>query len=122
MKRVLIVNAGGRLSLSAEAGSYDQTVENLQRQINGLQRLDGTDEKIATVEVVESVEVAEKQSNTANVIIFVTAGLLDAAQSIKSKHPHLRVIVFTGLIPEVEVIVLSKQWWTLELIRDIITK
>ena len=121
MKNVVIVKAGGRLSLSADKGSYDTIVDSLQRQITGMEKFGHPDEKLATVQVVDSVEAAKQLLDRAEVMIFVTAGLLYEARSIKEANPRLRVVVLTGLIPEDEVILVAKQWWTPDLIRDVIT-
>lgn len=111
MKKVVIVNAGGRLSLSAGKGDYDNIVESLLRQIDGFESSNHCD-------VVNSVEAARGLLNITDVVIFVTAGLLSEARRIKQSHPRIRVIVLTGLIPEDEVILLSKLWLTPDLIRD----
>lgn len=110
MKRVVIVNAGGRLALSAERGDYDNLVESLQRLINGFESCQG--------EVVNSVEAARGLLDRTDVVIFVTAGLLGEARRIKQSHSRIRVIVLTGLVPGDEVIILSKLWYTPDLIRD----
>jgi hypothetical protein len=104
MKRVVIVNTGGRRLLLAEKGGYDSFVAFLKDRIEGLK-----EEKII-VEVVTSVEEAMKFFSRMGVLIFITLGMLNEARRIKESHPWLRVIVFTGLLPEDEVILFHKRW------------
>jgi len=60
-------------------------------------------EKIAEVEVVNSVDEAKIRVHFTNIMIFVTAGLLRVAREFKELNPRLSVIVLTGLIPEDEI-------------------
>lgn len=43
-------------------------------------------------------------------LVFVTRGMLREAEQIKLKHPHLRVVLFTGAFPEDHVIILQKDF------------
>lgn len=119
-KRIVIVNAGSRLSLSAEKGSYDMLVENIKDGINNLIQSDNDKKKEFTpVEVVKSIEeIGSLQWGDA--LIFVTLGMRYEAQKIKDKMPRVKVFVTTGLLPKDEVILLDKTLATAENLYELI--
>ena len=120
MRRVAIVNAGGYRDHSAEKGSYDSIVENLKwklEQARIKERDSDEGRPAAEVRIVKSSEEALPWLHDEGTIIFVNRGLLGEAQRIAKWHPRLRGILMTGLLPEGEVILASKEWVTLELIE-----
>lgn len=126
-KRVVIVNAGGFGRLDASNGDYDGFIGLLSRFLDTLTQnapVTGKEEKAVIVEVVTSVEEAEGRVNQGQVdcLIFITRGLLAEAKRIKMKHPHqgLKVIVFTSLMPENDLILLDKSWLSSEALKAVI--
>ena len=101
MKRVIFVNAGGHMSLSAKAGSYVNMIDSLK---------DGLEISGHEVSVVNSLaEVTVKAfDKEADCVIFVTTGMLETARKFKAHYPELNVIVLVGEHPRNEVVVLSK--------------
>lgn len=114
MQRVIIVKEGEWGMLSTEKGDYDAWLGILQRAVEDAvaESLDGKKLKMATVEVVDTLnEALEKLRNgRIDAIVFNSRGMLDQARKIKREHRNTKVIVFTGLIPDDEVILVDKGW------------
>ena len=111
MKQVVIVNAGGWGSLSAEKGDYDEFVGYLQRILDAAEeKVRERLEKAAEVHVVRSVKEALDILDGHGVLVFMTRGMLGEARRIKARYEKMVVVVLTGLIPSDEVIILSKGW------------
>ena len=107
-KRIVIVNAGGRLALSAEKGSYDDYVKILHEGIDSLIEKD-ENRRHKPVEVVKSTEeIGELQDG--DTLIFVTLGMRRQAKMFKNRLPGLHVIVLTGLLPIAEIVIADKDW------------
>src|SRR3989344_1402236 len=68
--------------------------------------------KIAEVEVVEaSAEALLKlRMGGIDTLIFISRDKLAEARQIKKVHRRLKVVLFTGLIPEEEIILVDKGW------------
>ena len=122
ISRVVIVNAGGRMQLSAEAGDYDQTVDFLVRTLTGLKSVTPPERNRAEAKVVTSVEDAdmELQHGRVDVLIFMTLGLRHEAERIKTQYPKVKVIVLTGLLPDDEVVLVDKSWLNVDLVRGLL--
>jgi|SRR3989344_23031 len=43
-------------------------------------------------------------------MIFLSRGDIDVAKEVASKHPDVRVVLYTGLLPKGEVIYIGKAW------------
>jgi hypothetical protein len=112
MKKVVIVNAGGRGDLSAEKGSYQSIVDYLGREVNKLTLMGKPNEKIAEVQVVNSVQEARNLIRQTDVMFFMTAGLLPEARNMKQENKRAKVIVMTGLLPEDDVVMFDKAWFS----------
>ncbi len=121
MRKVVIINAGERMSLSAEKGSYDSMVGSLKNIIDRIKQT--SDEKIE-VEVLDSIDSGElghtELDTDVLILIFVTAGMLRKAREIKARFPRIRVIVLTGLIPDDEVTLISKRCISSDLVKSLI--
>lgn len=68
---------------------------------------------VATVEVVPSVAVLREKFSgfpRPDVVIFRTCSMLVEARAIKREFPRAKVIVFTGAMPDDEVILVHKRW------------
>jgi hypothetical protein len=109
MKKVVIVNAGGRGKLSAAEGSYDTIAMGLKRWFEEAESPIKPGTKIVEAVVVSSMEEAMEKFGT-EVLVFLTAGMLEEARKFKRSHKDIKVIVLTGLIPEDEVIIVDKNW------------
>ncbi|KKT25252.1 MAG: hypothetical protein UW11_C0031G0005 [Parcubacteria group bacterium GW2011_GWA2_43_9b] len=119
--------SGGRLAFVSEGGygmvtqaEYDDIAESMVSSYQRLKKAD-TEEKIFTsVEVISSVEEAERKVRRGeiNILVFLTRGQVQNARRIKTAYPYVKVAILTGLIPDDEIIWVSKAW-QLETIRDI---
>lgn len=65
-----------------------------------------------SVEVVDTIEEVWKKAkrDEMNILIFLSAGRASEARAIKEKYRHLKVLILTGLIPDGEIIWVSKRW------------
>jgi len=122
LTRVIIVKAGGRMSLSADAGDYDSMIEFLERTLNGFKSVTEPEQNCAQATVVNSVEEAESavEEGRADMLIFLTLGLRHEADRIKKQHPTVKVVVLTGLLPDDEVVLVEKEWMSTQLLRDLL--
>jgi len=118
LKRVVIVNAGERMLLSAKKGSYDTYVNAFKRGVDNINE-DTKEKSLAPVEVVKSIK--EVKLEDVDVLIFVSLSMLLEAREIKKKFPHLKIMVATGLLPEGEVVIVDKSWLTPELLYEFST-
>jgi len=67
--------------------------------------------------VVKSLEELDNLQE-GDTLVFVTLGMRYKADEIKKKHPKLRVIITTGLLPEDEAIVVQRTWLTPEFLLE----
>lgn len=116
-KKVIIVNAGGFGELSAKKGDYDGIIAPIKEALEEEQESSfGTGkEKPAEVTVVKTLKEAEEKVafgslGYANVVVFITRGMLSEAKKIKATYPRVKVVVMTGLLPEDEVVLIDKTW------------
>ena len=103
-------------------GEYDEGMRQLEETLCALRMnpRTGKEEPAATVRRVPNLN-ALKEGSTPDVVIFRTRGMLDAARAYKREHPGVNVIVFTGLIPDGEVLLVSKGWaLSSEAVRSIV--
>lgn len=113
LKNVIIVKEGEYGLMKQSKGDYDDLIASLKRTLK----------EWAEVEVVETTEKAENSivKKGADSVIFVSRGTLPKAQAIRKKFPEINVFLFTGLVPNDEVILLSKTWGlSPDAIREII--
>lgn len=123
-KKVLIVNDGGWMTLSAEKGSYDNWVETIQASLSRLLEKNGHSTNTYSMEVVDAKGVQEHLSRRdlggVTAIIFVTRGMLDEAKRIVARHGRkVRVIVITA-DPPLEPIILGKTWLSMDMVAEIV--
>ncbi|OGZ33325.1 MAG: hypothetical protein A3I88_00145 [Candidatus Portnoybacteria bacterium RIFCSPLOWO2_12_FULL_39_9] len=109
MKKVVIVREGQWGLVKKE--SYEEFIEILKEILEKAVSPDGK-EKIAEVEVVEtSAEALLKlRMGGIDTLIFISRDKLAEARQIKKVHRRLKVVLFTGLIPEEEIILVDKGW------------
>lgn len=115
-KHVAIVAEGSWAGMRNQ--DYDAWTESMVVKLRAVRRRNyrtGTDteEPRATVEVVTLAELREKLKRIPgrpDVVIFRTRDMAREAHAIKREYPHARVIVFSGLLPEDEVIFVDKGW------------
>ncbi|MBI4132395.1 MAG: hypothetical protein HY474_02060 [Candidatus Sungbacteria bacterium] len=108
MRKVAIVNTGGYGDHSAEKGSYDSLVETLERTLKQARRSD--QQPAADVSVTRSTEEALQWVGGYGTVVYVTRGMGRDAKKVAEEHPGVRVVIFTGAVPEREVFWFSK-WW-----------
>ncbi|MDP3762900.1 MAG: hypothetical protein Q8Q97_02405 [bacterium] len=116
--RVAIVNEGEWGAVKREEGDYDEFAGTLEKCLTEATWSDGN--KKAEVKVVKNSEEALSWLQNAGAMIFVTRGMLWKAKEIAQKHRHIRVVLFTGLIPEGEVIFAEKAYLNREQIKAIV--
>jgi len=116
--KVAIVNEGEWGSVKREEGTYDTFASDLEKYLTEATWSDG--DKRAKVKVVKNSEEALSWLQNAGAMIFVTRGMLWKAKEIAQKHRHIRVVLFTGLIPEGEVIFAEKGYLNREQIEAIV--
>lgn len=117
-KRVFIVKEGSWGSVKAE--SYQKQIETYQRYLDEARDFRG--KKAAQVTVVNTAEEAEKRVKMeADVVVFISKGMEREAEKIARENPRVRVIVFTGDIPEGKIVwALKSAAADRELIQDIV--
>ena len=109
--KVAIVKAGEWGILSQAEGDYDYLVERLTDTVDQATTGSGPDaSKAAESRVVGSTKEALSWLGRRGVIVFVSRGMCREAQQVASEYPGIRVVLFTGLVPEGEVIFISKGW------------
>lgn len=122
MKKVVIVNAGERGWLSAEAGSYTGLCLTLQEMFNRVLKSPkaGKSEQpeFGDVDIVEDPAIADSMM-TGDILVFVTLGMRAKAKEIKNRNPRLTVVVLTGSLPQDEVVLLHKHMISQELISSL---
>lgn len=106
MQKVLIVKEG-RWVVKTE--SYQELVEMYKKVLD---RAEDEGNKMAMVEIIGTAKEAEKRAEMADVVVFVSRGMEDEAEKLAKAFPRLKVIVFTGDIPQSKVIWVNKTWAT----------
>ena len=112
--KVAIIKAGEWGKLSQAGGDYDHFTRQLQDTLDEAEqkRWTGGKEKAAEVKVVKNVDEARAWLSGKGVAIFLTRGMQYVAEALAKESPKMRVLVFTGLLPEGKVIYISKDWTT----------
>ncbi len=114
-KKVIFVNTGGWGDLSASKGDYDSIIALFSRELEKMTQpasVGSGREKVATAITVKSTDEAIQmmQKQDIDSLIFLSRGMISKAREVKKSHPRIRVVVFTGLIPDDEVIIADKGW------------
>ncbi len=115
-RRVVFVAQGSWGDVREDDPCYTSQAEGLRQIVEAARRHDpdsGKEVPAATFEVVTNIAALREQCGRyprPDVVIFRSRGMLDAAREIVRVYPRVRVIVYTGLIPEGEVIFVEKGW------------
>lgn len=106
---------------------YEESAESLRQLIEGLEvEQNDKAEKLAIVDIVDTQAAVKKilrespLNEAVDILIFLSRGAISEARAIKRQYKHLRVVVLTGLIPEDEVVILSKSWTRVGFLKDLI--
>ncbi len=119
--KVAIIDAGEWGSLRHANGDYSDFVKHLERAAGGARRWEGsTTSPAADVKVVASVDEARSWLGGDGVAIFISRGMVRAAKALASAYPRMHVILFTGLVPEGEVVFIDKRWFEPRFLERII--
>lgn len=106
-QRVFIVKEGSWGSVEAE--SYQGQIEMYRRTLE--EAKDSRGDKLADVKTIETAKEAEERAKMeADVVVFISRGMGEKAERLAKAFPRVKVIVFTGAIPEGKVIWVSKGW------------
>jgi hypothetical protein len=101
--------------VSASKGDYDVLITSFSEELEGMTQLatigEGR-EKVATTITVKSTDeaIALIKGGGDHSLVFLSRSMIHKAREVKKLYPKIRVVVFTGLIPDDEVIILSKGW------------
>lgn len=125
LQKVVIVQEGQWGIASRQGGDYDGWEKTLGRAIESARREDPVThekEKVAEVEFATLSDAMEMVSRSrVDVLVFDSRSMLHHARKVKQAYPKLKVVLFTGLIPEDEVILVSKGWpLGIDMVRRII--
>jgi predicted CopG family antitoxin len=116
MKRVVIVKEGDYGMLSTVKGDYDSWIDLIKRWIENAKKPAGfltkKEEKAATCEVVETAKEAweKAEKGQVNIVVFKSRSMIAKAHKFQEKFPRLRVVLFTALWPEGELVIIDKKW------------
>lgn len=113
MKRVAMVFAGEWGMARRSEGYYYEFEDMLFQAIDGATRHNSSGqerEKVAEVQRFGSSSEALEWLNGEGAIIYTTRGMEWEAETAAKKHPRLRVILITGLIPGGKVVYVQKDW------------
>jgi len=127
-RKIVIVNEGEWGALRQSEGDYDNFVETLKDLVERSARKNEMFEEIFEAEVVRSLDealVKVASSDQVDCLFFVTRGVLAKArralEGLKSSRHHVpQMILFTGLLPDEEVVLIRKLWITSDLIHDLV--
>jgi len=106
-------------SLVAEV--YDNLAESICGHYKSLARVDADKETLnfsaerafSSVEVVDADTAAKKaQNHEVDILVFLTHSQAEEARAIKKAHRHVKVVIYTGHIPDDEIIWVNKRWPT----------
>jgi len=114
-RKIVIINAGSWGMLERE--DYDSHLKALVPMLElacepSEHEKEDLPDGVAYVTVISSVEDAEALASRglADIVIFISRGMLDEARAFRKAHSSSRVVLLTGLIPEEEVVILDKRW------------
>ena len=125
-KRLAFVKEGGYGMVTQ--GEYDQLAESISDYYEHLVKVGvekesslSAEKSFASVEIIGSVEEAEKKARNheIDVLVFLTRGQVEKARKIQKACPWLRVVIYTGLIPDDEIIWVNKVW-RMDTVEDIL--
>lgn len=108
MKKIVFVNQGGWGRTKCSRGDYNNLIKLLCEAIEKMSNADGG--KVATTKVVDNIDEALIKAEEIDSLIFVSRSMISEARKVKKSYPWIDIIVLTGLIPEDEVILVSKAW------------
>jgi hypothetical protein len=110
--KVAIVKQGEWGGLHQSAGDYDLLTEELERRLRDepdRTHPDRPDERHFDVKVTRNTQDALAWiSGSGDAIIYISRSMIAEAKRVANEYPRLRVIVWTGLLPESEVIFVYK--------------
>lgn len=89
--------------------SYQEQIEMYKKILDGVKDAKGN--KLAMVEIIETAEEAKRRAKMeADIVIFISRGMEEEAERFAEAFPRIKVVVFTGAIPDGKVIWVSKGW------------
>ena len=107
--KVAIVKAGEWGNRRQSEGHNDELVERLERWLNEA-RWGTDDQPAAEVRVVKTTDEALAWVAGRGAIVYVSRGMAEEAKKIATEHRYIRVTLFTGLIPDEEVVFVQNNW------------
>ncbi len=117
-QKIVIVNEGQWGWGVEDERSYDNLVEiftlalrKAEKKSPGTKKI----EKIADVRLVGGADDALKMLKNGfgiDCLIFNSRSMISMAREIKKDYPRVKILVFTELIPDNEIVILNKAWVT----------
>ncbi|MDO8436179.1 MAG: hypothetical protein Q7S82_02220 [bacterium] len=126
MKKVVIVTEGEWGGMSHLKGDYDPFIQRIQKIIENAETTNifGKKEKSATIELVETFKdaLAKVENGRVDVLVFISRGMLSHARLLsKTNLRKIKIVLFTELVPDDEVIIVEKgPYLTRETIQHIV--
>lgn len=108
MSRVVIVAEGGYGGL--DDLDYLKFIDVLIRQLTDTTP-EFSHEPVLDVKVAVHTNEALEQLGGMGTIVFISGSMLGEAKRVKAQHPSVEVVLFTGLMPDNEVILIDKAWF-----------
>ncbi|PIR97933.1 MAG: hypothetical protein COT89_01625 [Candidatus Colwellbacteria bacterium CG10_big_fil_rev_8_21_14_0_10_42_22] len=107
-QRVAIINDGQWGRMERNRGDYDVLTKALVKKLSKATNAHGEPEgEVQTFEsTTEAMQWLQGGTRT-GIVIFTTRGMVDVAKRLAVENPRLLVFLFTGLIPEAEVVFVS---------------
>jgi len=127
MRRIVIVKEGQWGTVTRE--EYEQFIELLKRSLEEIKTKNyttGQEEKAAEVVVIDTAQevknLLKKNKWAVDILMFVSRGMESVAEKIAAEYPRIRVVVFTGFIPDGKVIWFTKTWITQATLRSLLLR
>lgn len=121
--RVVFVRGGTWGTMKKE--DYDSHIETMRETLVEAKQHDygkNEDTPVCTVEVVDGIAGLEEMlgGQMVDVVFFFSRGIIAEARQFKKAHPHIRVIVLTGLVPDDEITILDKRVASAQVLTDLV--
>jgi len=116
--KVLLVRGEGWGLRADNPDKYDKEIEMFAYLLSRAKRSANS----ASVESVETFKEAKERVSKGdiNVLVFISRSMIPEAREIKKANRKLKVIVLTGLIPDDEIIIISKLWINRNLVESLV--
>lgn len=110
-KRIAIINQGEWGMMEQSQGDYDPIVGALEGMLSTI--MDpllhvGREPPKGEVRVIDDAVEAQRWLRDGDIAIFITRGMISVAKRLAAERPRLKVFLFSGLVPNGEVVFAPK--------------